>query len=536
MKLVALFTILLSAAGGQGIDIDGGRIRAHTRFLASDLLEGRGVGARGGDLATEYLATQLSLAGVKPAGENGSYFQRVPLVGVETQADSSLVFVSKQGTVQLKWLDDFVGGTQQQQPRSEFDSELVFAGHGITAPEFGWDDYRGTDVRGKVVAVFTNEPPSKDAKFFGGPALTYYGRWTYKYENALRHGALGAIIIHTTPTAGYGWDVLRSSGRESPQVKLAAGAPALAFSGWVTADGGAKAVMLGGRTLEELLEVANAKGFRAFPLGVRVRGEILSKVREIETRNVVGIVPGSDADRTDEAVIFTAHWDHLGVGEAVKGDRIYNGAVDNATGCATILEIARAWAALQRKPGRSALFVFFTAEEAGLLGATYYADHAPISPGKTAFGINIDGFYPAGRTRDIVLLGAERSTVWQTLQDIARQMSLTARSDPRPEQGSYYRSDHFALAHVGIPAVSVKSGADFERKPADFGSQIFREYNTQHYHQPSDEYQDDWDFAGLERAARFSFALGASVADLESIPTWQPGDEFLPAREKSLGH
>ena len=533
MRTVVWLLALAALARPQGFEIDGGRIRAHTEFLAGDLLEGRGVGTRGGALTTQYLATQLELAGARPAGDDGTWFQRVPLTGVETQPGAALTFTSKHGSTTLRWLDDFVGVSQQQQPKTDFDAEVVFAGHGITAPEFNWDDYRDVDVRGKLVVVFTNEPPSKNQDFFAGPALTYYGRWPYKYENALRHGAVGAIIIHTPATAGYGWDVLRSSGHEDPQVKLAAGEVALAFAGWLTQQAGGHVALLAGKSVEKLLLMADGKGFRAFPLGVQVQCRFTSKVRDIESRNVAALIPGSDPRAREEAVIFTAHWDHLGVGEPVEGDRVYNGAVDNATGCAMLLEIARAWAALQQKPKRSALFLFTTAEEAGLRGALYYAAHPLWPPGKTAFGINIDAFFPAGLTRDIVVLGAERTTAWPLVQDVARQYSLTVRSDPRPEQGSYYRSDHFALARIGIPAVSLKPGAAFEGKPPDYALALFQQYNTRRYHQPSDDYHDGWDFAGIEQGARFAFALGTSAAAVDRLQSWQPGDEFLAARESS---
>lgn len=533
---LALWLLIPALAWGQAIEIDGPRLRAQTRFLSSDLMEGRGVGTRGDQLATEYLATQLELAGVAPAGDNGTFFQRVPLVGVETQPASSLSLAGREGSIAFRWLDEFVGTTGRQQPRVEFDAEVVFAGHGITAPEFAWDDYDGVDVRGKVVIVFTNEPPSTDPKFFGGPALTYYGRWTYKYENALRKGALACLIIHTTPTAGYGWEVLRSSAHEDPQVKLPEGGASLAMAGWMTEEAGAKVAAAAGRTLDDLLSLANTKGFRAFPLALRMRGTVHSRIRPIESRNVAGRIPGSDPAHRDEAVVYTAHWDHLGIGEAINGDPIYNGAVDNATGCAMVLEIARAWSALERKPPRSALFLFFTAEEAGLRGAAYYAQHPLIPPGRTAFGINIDAFYPAGRTRDLVALGADRTTALPLVESTAKQFGLVVRGDPRPEQGSYYRSDHFALAHAGIPAISLKPGAELEGRDPGAASAIFRDYNSKRYHQPGDEFQPGWDFSGLEQGARFALSLGVAIAEQEAFPTWQPGDEFLPARVASGIH
>ncbi len=534
MRLIALFLTGLTVVSGHDIHIDASRIRAHTRFLASDLLEGRGVGARGGDLATEYLAAQLALIGAKPAGENGTFFQPVPLVGVETKPTSSLTASAKEKSLPLHWIEDFVGTTQTQRKQVDFDGEAVFVGHGITAPEFGWDDYRGTDVRGKVVVLFTNEPPSDDPKFFGGSALTYYGRWTYKFEEAARHGVVGAIIIHTTRTAGYGWDVVKSSwGREDPQVKLRSRETPTAFTGWVSQQKGEELAELSGKTIDSLLQASNRKGFRAFPMNFRLRGTIQSAVRDIQTRNVAGLVPGSDPQRQDEAVIVTAHWDHLGIGSAVEGDSIYNGAVDNATGCAMVLEMARVWAGLERRPARSALFLFVTAEEGGLRGSEYYAANPLIPPAKTILNINFDAFYPFGLTTDVVVSGAERTTLWPLTQEIASREGLVIKPDPRPEQGSYYRSDHFSMAKIGIPAFSIHGGAQFEGKPENFSETVFREYNSKHYHQPSDEYSESWDFSGLGQMAHFGFMLGTAAADVTQIPTWQPGDEFLPAREKS---
>jgi Zn-dependent M28 family amino/carboxypeptidase len=525
---VAALACTIQAQGPEAF-----RIRAHTNFLASDLLEGRGVGIRGGQLATEYLATQLELAGAKPGGENGTYFQRVPLVGIETDSAAQLSASAPGGMVNFRWLDDFVGVSPNQQAQTEFEAEALFVGHGIVAPEHKWNDYKGADVKGKVLVLFTNEPTSHP-DLFGGRALTYYGRWTYKYEEALRQGARGAIIIHTTPTAGYGWEVVRSSwGREEPYVKRAAGQAALDFTGWVTQEAGEQLLGLANRSLDELLKASESPDFRPVPLGVRIRARIPSKIREIETRNVVGTVPGSDSRLAQEYVIFTAHWDHLGVGRPVNGDAIYNGAIDNATGCAIVLELARAWAALPQKPRRSAMFLFVTAEEGGLRGSEYYARNPLALPGKTALNLNYDAIYPFGQTNDIVVAGAERTTFWPVVEQIAQRMNLKISPDPRPEQGSYYRSDHFPLARVGIPAFSVRGGSEFAGKPSGYGDQIFQEFNTKHYHQPSDEFRDEWDFSGLEKVARFGMLTGLEAANQERLPTWKRGDEFLPARQKS---
>ncbi|MBS1874717.1 MAG: M28 family peptidase [Acidobacteria bacterium] len=524
MRYVFL-SLLCVAAFGQ--DISGERIRVHTKFLSSDLLEGRGVGARGGDLATEYIATQLALVGARPAGDKGTWFQRVPLVGSETKPSSQLSATVKGQPVAFQWAAEFTGVTLRQKPEVEFDGEAVFVGHGITAPEFHHEDYKDIDVKGKVVLLFTNEPPSTDAKFFGGPALTYYGRWTYKYEEAIRHGAAAVLILHTTPTAGYGWDVVRSSwGKEDPQVRLAAGQPALALAGWLTAKAAESVLGPLGYSVDELLKKADSPDFRAFPLNARFKGRISSTIREIDTRNVVGVMAGSDPQARDQAIVFSAHWDHLGIGDPVNGDRIYNGAVDNATGCAMLLELARAWGALSPKPRRTAIFVSVTAEEGGLRGSEYYGQHPTFPAGRIAANLNFDGFEPIGRTKDISVAGAERTTMWPTVQAIAKRLNFQIKADPHPEQGHYFRSDHFSMARVGIPAFSINQGDEVWGKPASYGEQRFQEYNEKHYHQPSDEYQDDWDFSGLEQIARFGLALGMEIANQAKLPDWAPGDSF----------
>ena len=506
-------------------------MRAHVRFLASDLLEGRGVGTRGGDLATEYIASQFAAVGAKPAGDKGTYFQNFTLVGTEPQASTQLSAISSSGkTTMFRWLDDFVGVTLQQKPEAAFDAEAVFVGHGITAPEFQWDDYKNVNVRGKVVVLFTGEPPSNDPKFFAGPALTYYGRWTYKYEEAARRGAIGAIIIHTTPTASYGWNVVRSGwSKEDVAVKVAPGAQALAFAGWVTQDAGEQIAAALGQKTADLLRMADAKGFQAVPIPLRFRLRTTSKVREIATRNVIAKVEGSDPKLKDEAVIFTAHWDHLGIGEAQNGDKIYNGAVDNATGCGILLEMARAWANLPEKPRRSAIFVSVSAEESGLLGSEYYAQHPVVPTAKTALAINYDAFLPLGRYNDFGAYGAERTTAYPLVQEAAKRLGLKISPDPRPLAGLYYRSDHFMFARVGIPAFSINRGDDLAGRPPGTGAKLFEEYNTQRYHQPSDEYRDDWDFSGLEIYARLGFLIGLDAANIPTPPTWRAGDEFLPA-------
>jgi Zn-dependent M28 family amino/carboxypeptidase len=511
--------------------IDGPKIRPHVRFLSSDLLEGRAPGTRGGILAESYIAAQFEAAGLLPAGENGAFFQTVPLRTVEVQPGMKLSVTSAGKTLELRWLDDFVGTSTAQQPAASFSSEAIFAGHGIVAPEFGWNDYAGLDVKGRVVVIFTGEPPSDDPRFFKGKALTYYGRWTYKYEEAARQGAAAVLIIHTTPTASYGWQVLRANGHPQVQIRKEAAAPGLPFAGWVTQETGERILALAGMTVDSALAAAGKPGFKPASLrGVNISGAFKFGLTDTEARNVLGRAEGSDA--AAEAVVFSAHHDHLGIGEPVNGDRIYNGAIDNATGCALLIEMARAWATLEPRPRRSAIFAAVTAEESGLLGARYLAAHLPVPAGKVMANLNFDSFSPYGRVRDAVVTGADRTTLWPIVENAAERFQLRIKLDPRPEAGSYYRSDHFAFAQAGIPSFSVNMGSDYAGKPPEFAPARAKEYAAR-YHQPSDEYSDSWDFTGMEQFARFGFALGLDFANAPRLATWRAGDEFLAERIRS---
>ena len=512
------------------------RIAAHVRFLSSDALEGRGPATRGEILTTEYLATQFALAGAEPAGADGTYFQAVPLVGIQSLPKTSLTWRGPPGRIAMKWLDDYVAVDHRQKESGTIDAEAVFVGRGIVAPEFGWDDYKGVDVKGKIVVLFTNEPPSQDPEFFGGKALTYYGRWSFKYEEALRQGAAGAVIIHTTATAGYPWKVVRNSwGGRNPHVKLEPDQSALALAGWVTSTTGEKITASTGKTLDELLAAANTPEFQPMPLGLRLRGRIESEVEPFATRNVIAQVAGSDPELRDEAVLYTAHWDHLGIGFAVDGDDIYNGAADNASGCGIVLELARAFAQLDPPPARTILFAAVGAEEGGLRGSQYYAQNPVIPVGKTAVNLNYDGFLPLGLAKDISLPGYERTTLEPLVEKLAAEFDLVLRPEAHPEQGYYYRSDHFSLAKVGVPAFSVNPGIDYVGRPQGWGEEAEKRYIAEDYHQPSDEFDSAWDFSGLGQIAAFGFELGKRVAAEPDLPTWKPGDEFLPAREESWG-
>lgn len=507
------------------------RIRNDVKYLSSDRLEGRGVGTRGEELTVEYLAEAFRRAGVQPAVSQQRYFQNVPLLRVVTETSSTLSVSKENRRIEFRIEEEFAGQCRSQKPLEEFEAEAIFVGHGITAPEFGWNDYEGVDVRGKVVVLFTNEPPSDDTRFFGGKALTYYGRWTFKFEEAARRGAVAALIIHTPETAGYPYSVVKTL--DGAQLKLKEGEPGLAFAGWMSSQAGEKLLNLAGKTVEQALKEADTRGFRAYSLGVKIRGRIRSRLEPIQSRNVIGLVEGSDRQRKSEAIIFTAHWDHLGVGRPVLGDTIYNGAADNATGTALLLEIARQWSRLEPRPKRSALFLATTAEEKGLLGAMYYSQNPVIPLGKTAINLNFDMILPLGEPESIVVSGAERTTAFPTIQKIAQQMHLQIEPDQRAHLGLYYRSDHFALAKGGVPAFSVSVGERIKGKPADLFKRKYQEFVDRIYHSPQDEFQDDWDFRGFATLVRFAVAVAQEIANAERLPTWNPGDEFLPAREKS---
>ena len=510
---------------GPAISIE--RIRGDVKYLASAPLQGRGIGSRGEELAIDHIATQFEKAGLKPAGERGTYFQAVPLVMVTTGPKATLAMTKGGETTAFKLEDEFAGVSKSQQTE-DFDAEAIFLGHGITAPEFGWDDFKDVDVKGKVVVVFTNEPPSDDPKFFAGKALTYYGRWTYKYEEATRRGAKAVLIIHTNETAGYPYSVVKKL--KGAQIQHVEGSHALAFAGWLSARAGDKLLASVGLTVDEALKKADTRGFKAIPLGVRIKGHIPTTVQKIVTRNVLGLVEGSDPALKSEAVLFTAHWDHLGVG---KADDIYYGALDNATGCAVLLEMARLWAKQEPRPKRSALFLATTAEESGLLGAVYYADHPVIPLGKTALNLNFDTVLPLGVPESIVVSGAERTTAWPLVQEQARKHKLEIEPDKMAHLGYYYRSDHFALARGGVPAFSVFPGEKIKGKPADFARKAMEQYIAKVYHTPADEYRDDWDFSGYPVLMRFAFDVSRDAANAKTLPTWAPGDEFRKARERS---
>lgn len=511
------------------ISID--RMRADVKYLASDLLQGRGVGTRGEELATDYIADQFQKAGLKPAGENGTYFQKVPLVMVKSGPDLSLQMINKEENIPFKLSEEFVGVSYSQKSE-DFQADAVFVGHGISAPEFGWDDYRDTDVKGKVVVLYTNEPPSDDPKFFGGKSLTYYGRWTYKYEEATRRGAKAVLIIHTPETAGYPYSVVQNV--KEAQLQRDPDEPALAFAGWLSSRGGEKLLATIGLTVDEAIKKADSRGFKPIPLGVQLKMHVPTTVTKIISKNVLGMVEGSDPTLKLEYVLFTAHWDHLGtIRSSVGVEEIYSGAQDNASGCSILMETARAWVAMNPKPKRSVLFLATTAEESGLLGAVYYARHPLFPLGKTAIDFNFDMVSPIGEPESIVINGSERTTAWKTLQDAAARNGLAIEPDQRAHLGTYFRSDHFALARGGVPAFSVARGDKVKGKPVDFTKKLTADFIANTYHTPKDKYQEEWDFAGYPVLIRFALDAACEVANAPELPNWQPGDHFRAAREAS---
>jgi hypothetical protein len=511
-------------------------IKSHMRFLSDDLLEGRAPGTRGDELATLYIASQLESYGLEPAGDDGTYFQRVSLLGIGTQPETTLSLVKDGESQDLRLLDDFVATDQTQSQSAAIDADLVFVGHGVVAPEYKWDDYKGVDVAGKLLVMLVDDPPAtpQEPDLFKGKARTYYGRWTYKYEIALAKGAVGAILIHTDEAAGYPWDVVRNSwGKERAYVKLASGKPELKLAGWMTEPVAARLMTMAGQDLSRITSAGHRREFRPVPLGVRARGRMVSKVRNLETANVVAKLTGNDPARRDEAVLYTAHHDHLGIGKPENGDAIYNGAIDNASGVAIFLEMARVWAQ-SPPPPRSILFATVAAEEQGLLGSAYYADHPIVPPGKTAVALNFDGIEQFGKVQNITMLGVERTTFQPVAARVTRGLGVRIDPDEHPEQGSYYRSDHFSLAKLGIPSFSVNPGSEYVGQPKEFGEKVFQDYNRNRYHQPDDEFDENWDFSQGVQIAQLGYWLGWEGARMPELARWQSGDEFFAIRERSF--
>ncbi len=523
---------------------DAGRMKARVIKLSSDEFAGRGPGTKEGIASAQYIAGELKAMGVQPANK-GSYFQNVKLFQLKTDPAAALSVSGNNTNKTYKFADEFVAFTGAQNREVSVDAELVFAGYGISSELYKWNDYKGSpqDYKGKVLMILVNDPPATAAEpdLFTGKALTYNGRWMYKYEEAARRGAAGVILVHTTESAGYGWNVVRTSnGSWRYDIAREPGdkTPYLDLKAWATSDTATHIMNQAGLDLEELKVKAQTRDFMPVKTGLRVKVNLKAETHVIDSPNVVGMIPGSDAKLKSEYVIYTAHWDHLGVGTPnAKGDNIYNGALDNASGVAAILGVAEVVMKLPKaqRPKRSILFLFPTAEEQGLLGAEYYVMHPLVPLSKTAANVNQDGVNLFGKTSDFGALGEERSALGAVVAEVAKERGMTVSPDIRPEQGSFYRSDHFPFAKVGVPALSMRSGEKFIGKPADYGEKMFNEFNTKNYHQPSDEFGEWWDFDSIIQGTEIALAIGLKIANAPAMPRFKPTDEFSAPDKVRMG-
>ena len=529
---------------GQLPAINVDAVLAHTKVLSSDEYQGRAPGTKGEDLTVRYLEDQFRKDGLEPGNTNGTYVQKVPLVGI-TADGAPLAFRKGQQTQTLKWKDDVVAWTKHVAPSASIkDSELVFVGYGVVAPEYNWDDYKGVDVSGKTLVMLINDPPvpdpnnpqQLDPKTFGGKAMTYYGRWTYKYEIGAEKKAAGVIIVHETGPAGYPFEVVQNSntGERFDLVTPDKNMGRVNIEAWISLDRARDLFKLAGQDFDALKAQAAARDFKPVPLGVTASMTLHNKLRTIDSRNVVAKLEGSDPALKDQYIVYTAHWDHFGIGPVVNGDRIYHGARDNAVGCAGLIEIARAFTQVQPRPKRSILFLSVTAEEQGLLGSEYYAT-TPIYPiAKTLADINMDELNVYGRTRDLTLVGYGASDLDDYTAAAAGEQGRVIRPDAEPEKGLYYRSDHFNFAKQGVPALDPDAGIDFIGKPPEYGRQVREDWTEHRYHKPQDVVTPQWDLSGAREDLRVFFAVGYRIAQADKFPGWKPGSEFKAKREAML--
>jgi Zn-dependent M28 family amino/carboxypeptidase len=512
------------------------RMRADIRFLSSDLLEGRGPATHGDALARAYIASRLEAIGLEPGAPGGGWEQTVDVVGVTATCPPFLRIVRGEAKEDLRFVDDYVAYSGV--PESEVtlqDAEIVFVGYGIVAPEYRWDDYKGADLRGRVLLYLNNEPEA-DPNLFAGKRRLYYGRWDYKHEMAAKVGAAGAIVLHTDTSAGYGWKVVTASWTgEQLSLPAAPGDPTLPVKAWVTEAAGRRIARLAGRDLDALRAAAETREFRPVPLGVRMSLTLGNQVRRSSTANVIGVLRGREPDLAREAVLYTAHHDHHGVKPAPSGEPVvHNGALDNASGVAALLGIAEAFVALPARPRRSILFAAVAAEEQGLLGSDYLARHSPVPAGRLAANINMDGMNIWGRTRDVPVIGLGKSSLDDWIRAVAEAQGRVVVPEVFPEKGAYYRSDHLSFARVGVPAAYVDAGTEVLGKPPGWGRARQREWEDAHYHQPSDDLTAEWDLTGAVEDVQLLFHVGAKVADAPLAPTWRHGDEFEAARKRAL--
>ena len=522
--------------------VDGAAVLGHVKVLSSDEYEGRAPGTRGEELSVAYMVNQLKGLGLKPGNSDGTYIQKVPLSGSAVQGSPVLSFRKGGRRQDLKWKDDYVAWTKRfQETVGVTDSEMVFVGYGVQAPEFSWDDYKGVDLKGKTMVVLIGDPPvpdpadpaALDPKTFGGRAMTYYGRWSYKYEMGAKMGAAAVLIVHETGPAAYPFSVVQSKVTE--QFDLVAPDKNMgraAVEGWITLDQAKKMFAAAGQDFEALKKAAVTREFKPVPLGTTASVALRNKLRTIDSTNVVARLDGSDPVLKDECVIYSAHWDHFGIGPEVNGDKIYHGAVDNASGIGGLIELARTFTKVVPPPKRSILILLVTAEEQGLLGSTYYAEN-PIFPlAKTAGVINVDAMNVHGRTKDLVVVGLGNSELDDVLQKAAAEQGRVLKPDPKPENGSFFRSDHFPFVKRGVPAINPSGGVDYIGRPADWGIKIMEDFIKNDYHKPSDKIRPDWDMAGAAEDLQLYLAVGYRVANAARLPEWKPGSEFKVQRNE----
>ncbi len=512
-----------------------GALQGPIRFLASDLLEGRGPASRGDELARLYLQTQLEGMGYQPAFANGAWQQPFDIVGIKSQFPKTWSFTGKGGAVDLAWHDDYVAFSGQQKPQvSIANAELVFVGYGIQAPEYQWDDYKGANLAGKILVMMNNDP-DWDPNLFAGKRRLYYGRWDYKYESATRQKAAGAIIIHTTPSAGYPFQVVQSSWGGEQFELPASNEPRMSVRAWASEDAVRRLLKSAGYDLDKLIESAHSRDFKPVPLGLTTSLAFTNTLSRVKTANVGGVLPGNDPKLAPQVLIYSAHHDHFGIGEPDKsGDKIYHGAVDNASGCAQVLAVARAFAALPQRPRRTIMALFVAGEERGLLGSAYYAQHPSVPAGRIAANINIDGGNIFGRSRDAVEISYGKSSLDAVAEGVAKSQGRTLVGDQYPDRGYYYRSDQFSFAKIGVPALFFSEGTDIIGKPAGWGKQQHDEWELKKYHQPGDKLEDSWNFDGMIQDAQLYLLTGWLIAQADALPTWKSGDEFEAARKRAL--
>ncbi|MGA0556997.1 M28 family metallopeptidase [Larkinella sp. VNQ87] len=536
-RLLAISVLLLLSqfpayATADSVVIDGKTFVKHVQVLASDAYEGRKPGTAGEEKTVQYLKTAFQKIGLKP-GNGSSYFQDVPMVTINSTPAGPLVLKGKTGSLSLANLTDYVATTPRVQKQVQVsDAELVFVGYGIVAPEYNWNDYAGLDMKGKIAVVMVNDPGMIDSTLFKGNTMTYYGRWTYKYEEAARQGAAGVLIVHESKAASYGWSVIRSSFSKSKLYLQTAdnNQSRVILEGWISLDA-AKNLFKLANVSPELFRQAGERGFKPVSLGVTTSLVINNEITKSTSRNVLALLPGTS--RRDEYIIYSSHWDHLGKGEAIKGDSIYNGASDNASGTAALLELAETFAKLKKKPARSILFLAVTAEEQGLLGSEFYATHPVFPLNKTVANINMDAFHALGRTKDVVIVGRGQSELEEYAATAAAKQGRTIRGDFNPSAGSYFRSDHFNFAKVGVPALYLKTGVNSVKNGEAWGRAQLEDYNLNRYHAPSDEYSPNWDISGIIEDMQLLFDVGYRLSNESTFPGWKTGSEFKAIREKA---